>query len=396
MAAVKSLMPILHKASAAVSKGLTHRASPLIRVCRLRTQLSSSAWLLGALFSFNVLSMAKADPDFATGFTALYEQELGSVRRCAEQASGEIKVCSNALRNDGNAPFALLPESPKATVVLFHGLADSPYYVRSIAEHLYQKNYAVIAPLLPGHGKLDARADMQDPALKQRWYQHVDDVMALVKQNSDKVFVGGHSAGGTLATRYMLQNPSTVEGLLLFSGTLQLSSSAETMSIIWGMKKLALWLDGEFETQGPNRYRYPKVASYSGLMLMDVIGDVRAILAEPALMSSIKTPIFAAHSLADNISPFAGAQDVMAKIPSKHTQFLIDLEFDVCHGDVVMSQLQIMTMQFDKAAVNQSERCAVPKANPLHGVMLSVLTAFLAEHAIAKDALAEQAVGAPQ
>jgi esterase/lipase len=325
-------------------------------------------------------SLASSKEEFVRDFKVLYEQELGALRPCAENAHNEVKLCSDVLRNEGNAPFALFPDSPKATVVLFHGLADSPYYLHSIAEHFYRQDYAVIVPLMPGHGKLSADADMQDPNLKQRWYDHVDRAMALANNNSDRVFIGGFSAGGTLATHYMLKQPEKVQGLLLFSGALQLSSSAETMSSIWGMKSLAVWLDGDFQTQGPNLYRYPKVASYSGLVLMDVIKEIRSMLADAKAMQSIEKPIFTAHSMADNISPYSGIENLLTKVPGNHTQFKIDTEFDVCHRDVVISPLQAITMNFDKSKVNQSERCAVPKANPLHSTMLSVMTYFVAEH----------------
>ncbi len=350
--------------------------TPVVSIVRMPLKI----YALFILFCVSMPPMAQTQNSFVQGFTALYEQELGSVNRCSEQTRNEVKICSKTLRNDGNAPFALMPSKPKGTVVLFHGLADSPYYLRSIAEYLYQQDYAVIVPLLPGHGKLDADADMQDPNLKQRWYAHVDNIMALAANSSEKVFVGGFSAGGTLATHYMLQHPSKVQGLLLFSGALELSSSAETMSSIWGMKSLAVWLDGTFETDGPNLYRYPKVASYSGLVLMDVIKEIREMLADKAAMQDITKPIFTAHSMADNITPFTGIEDLLTKVPGNHTQFKIDSEFDVCHSDVVLSPLQVMTMNFNKSAVNQSERCAVPKANPLHSTMLSVMSYFVAGH----------------
>lgn len=335
-------------------------------------------WIFSAASSATNNSESKQA--LIAGLTEVYEQQLSNVRRCSGQLQDELRLCSTLLRNDGNAPFALLPTDPKASIVLFHGLSDSPYYMRSIADHLYQQGFAVIAPLLPGHGRLIADADMQDPMLKQRWYQHVDDIMGLVHAYSDQVFIGGFSAGGTLATRYTLKHSEKVQGLLLFSGALQLSSSAESMASIWGMKKLALWLDGDYQTDGPNPYKYPKVASYSGLMLMDAIEDIRLMLASSELTTSINTPIFAAHSMADNITPYAGVEKLMMAIPGDHTQFKIDAEFDVCHGDLVFNSVQVLTMKFDKSKVNQSERCAVPKANPLHSAMLSVLGFFVEEH----------------
>ena len=197
--------------------------------------------------------------------------------------------------------------------------------------------------------------------------------MALAKLTHEKVFVGGFSTGGAFATYYTLKHPDEIEALLLFSGALQLSSSAETLSKVWGIKKLAVWLDGEYKTDGPNPYKYPKVATYSALVLMDVIKDIRGLLEAQEGSennSRLSKPIFAAHSLADTTTMYEGIENLLSKVDGEHTRFKIDKDFDVCHADVVISSGQIINMNFDKSQVNPSERCAVPKANPLHSIML--------------------------
>jgi hypothetical protein len=100
---------------------------------------------------------------------------------------------------------------------------------------------------------------------------------------------------------------------------------------------------------------------------------------------AINMPIFAAHSLADNTTLYAGVENLLNKVKGDHTLFKIDKEFDVCSADVVMNTTQLITMKFEKSMVNRSERCAVPKANPLHQSMLSVLSYFIAQHVSASE-----------
>ncbi|MFC4700301.1 alpha/beta hydrolase [Glaciecola siphonariae] len=335
--------------------------------------------------SKNAAALAK-QMQVEQAFVEIYSPELGPLVPCMSEKrstlAADVKVCSDKLRNQGNAPYALLSPDAKATVVLFHGLSDSPFFVSSIAQHLHTQGYNVIAPLTPGHGKLNADADMQDTKLQERWYEHADKIMALAASTHEKVFVGGFSTGGAFATRYTLLNPDEIDGLLLFSGALELSASAETMSKIWGIKTLAKWLDGEYQTDGPNPYKYPKVASYSGLVLMDVIKDIREILKSPQQEFELEKPIFVAHSMADTTTLFSGIEDLLSRVRGEHAQFKIDEEFDVCHADLVISATQVIEMKFDKSKVNASERCAVPKANPLHANMLSVLSYFLEQHSL--------------
>ncbi|MFT6268580.1 MAG: esterase/lipase [Alphaproteobacteria bacterium] len=321
----------------------------------------------------------------AQNFSSIYEPELGPVKPCDEAFTNGVKACFETLKNDGNAPYVMLPRlsanmtSPKGVVVLFHGLSDSPYFMSSIAEFLRTKGYVVVAPLTPGHGKHEADADMQDDQLKMRWYKHADTVMAfahdMASTASLPVVAGGFSTGGSFATYYTINNPDKVDALVLFSAALQLASSAETMANIWGMKSLAKWLDGQYETQGAHPHKYPSVASYSGLVLMDVVHDIRDTLKS----KQVSKPIFAAHSLADNVALFEGIENLTQQIKGDHTIFKIDESYDLCHADVPMSSVQIVNLKFDKSKINESETCSVPRANPLHAKMLMMLELFLSE-----------------
>lgn len=313
------------------------------------------------------------------GFTALYKAELGSVKSCEDNVElNEYKVCSSTLRNEGNSPYILYAKATALEdgkrqqapiVVLFHGLSDSPFFVRGIAEHLNAKGFTVVAPLSPGHGKRDATDDMKDPDLKLRWYKHVDNIMTLVKSHSDITYIGGFSTGGTLATRYMLQHPDEIDGLLLFSGALALSGSAENLARIWGMKSIAKLFDGDFISSGAHPYRYPDVAGYAGLLSADVIFEVRELLNE----NEVLKPIFAAHSMADVLAPYSGVESLMAKVAGQHHTITIDKSYDICHPDLVMSSMMMVGLKINKTQLNISERCVVPKPNPLFKNMMAMM-----------------------
>jgi len=54
-----------------------------------------------------------------------------------------------------NRTFQLAPSAggpPRGTVLLLHGLTDSPYSLRSIGEHLAARGFEVVGLRLPGHG----------------------------------------------------------------------------------------------------------------------------------------------------------------------------------------------------------------------------------------------------
>ncbi len=54
---------------------------------------------------------------------------------------------------DWNRSFVLEPEgAPSGAVVLVHGLTDSPYSLRHVAELYRDLGFVAIAPRMPGHG----------------------------------------------------------------------------------------------------------------------------------------------------------------------------------------------------------------------------------------------------
>lgn len=311
-------------------------------------------------------------------FESLYRAELGAATACKNNTEFEYKVCSPALKNEGNAPYILHHGEPTAkAVVLFHGLSDSPFFFRSIAQTIHQHGHTVIVALLPGHGKLKADLDMEDADLAKRWEQHVEQVMSASASLTNNLYIGGFSTGGALATQYVLANPNQAKGMMLFSGALALDESVESMANIWGIKLLAKLLDGEYQTTGPNPYKYPSVAGHSAFMLTDVIFEIRDEIEQgnkPSL------PIFVAHSMADTTTPWRGIQALLMDNSGPEVVFKVEESEDVCHADLVINQPQLVAMQYDKSKVEDPEKCSIPKANPKHADMLASMMTFLQQH----------------
>jgi predicted esterase len=307
--------------------------------------------------SISFVPTSEAIEDEFDKFDAIYQAELGTTRGCQTPNVNVFKVCSDSLKNDGNAPYILHHNKvTEKVLVLFHGLSDSPFYLRSIAQSIHQQGNNVIVALMPGHGKKQADKDMQDENLAERWRTHVSQVIEYASSLGKKRYLGGFSTGGVLATEYILQNPQSVKGLALFSGALALDPSVESMADIWGIQWLAKTLDGDYETQGPNPYKYPSVARFS---------------------ATLNLPIFVAHSMADVTTPIVGVKNLMDVNKGPNTLFEISQDMDVCHADVVLNQAQLSDMQYDASLLGEILPCGGPQANPKHAEMLDSLSQFL-------------------
>ncbi|MGK0503047.1 alpha/beta fold hydrolase [uncultured Alteromonas sp.] len=330
--------------------------------------------LIGTFFASSATASTLETQDALTRFADFYKQEWGETQRCKSSKLHRYTVCGNVLRNEGNVPFVLHHDTPsKKVAVLVHGLSDSPFFMREIANILFNEGYDVIVPLLPGHGLRDDEGAMSDSNLAERWQAHVDEVIALADNMSDTLIVGGFSTGGALAVEQYLDASDNIDGLMLFSGALALSENAESMSRIWGIKWVAKIVDGSYITHGPNPFKYPNVAGFAGLELMDIIEKIRDDFEDG---KRIEVPLFAAHSQADATTPIHGVENLMENSAGPNTFFVIDASYALCHADLVVNTSMLHDMKFNKVMVNENEECAVPKANPLFSTMSLMLKTY--------------------
>ena len=121
----------------------------------------------------------------------------------------------------GNSPFEWRPESSGETsrgVVLVHGLAESPYAMRSVAKVFLGLGFLVRTLLLPGHG---TRPGDLLAARHQDWSQAVDWTTRELRREVGTVVVCGQSTGGLLALDLALRSPC-IDALVLLSPALYL------------------------------------------------------------------------------------------------------------------------------------------------------------------------------
>jgi acetyl esterase/lipase len=105
-----------------------------------------------------------------------------------------------------NHSYELVPPEAKGAVLLVHGLSDSPYTMRALAETFSAQGYYVLVLRLPGHGALPS--SLLDVTWKD-WYAAV--VLAAkhaaARAGPGRPFLaGGHSTGAALLTLYSLRS----------------------------------------------------------------------------------------------------------------------------------------------------------------------------------------------
>jgi esterase/lipase len=133
---------------------------------------------------------------------------------------------------EGNSPFELFPVDERhargkgkpyrRSILLIHGLTDSPYFMRHLAAFFQENGFRVMAVLLPGHGTRPGDLIGMD---WQEWAKAVSYGVERLAQEADEIYLGGYSAGGALSVYHSL-NDKRISGLFLFAPALKISSKA--------------------------------------------------------------------------------------------------------------------------------------------------------------------------
>jgi esterase/lipase len=131
---------------------------------------------------------------------------------------------------EANAPFELNPSGiPRAGALLLHGLYDSPFIMKDIAEHLQTNGLKVRSLLLPGHGTVPG-------ALLtihyQEWVQTVEQGLIGLAKECAEIWIIGFSTGGSLALYHVLKKSlPAIAGIVLLAPAIKISSLSTITNI---------------------------------------------------------------------------------------------------------------------------------------------------------------------
>jgi pimeloyl-ACP methyl ester carboxylesterase len=103
--------------------------------------------------------------------------------------------CTDRFSQNWNRSFELVPDRIEGGILLIHGLTDSPYSMKDLAELFYKDNFYVLALRMPGHGTVPA--GLTDVSWKD-WMAALKIGVAHVRQKagSDHPFyLAGYSNG---------------------------------------------------------------------------------------------------------------------------------------------------------------------------------------------------------
>ena len=223
------------------------------------------------------------------------------------------------IKNEDNLPFMLAHGAKtRNTVIMIHGLTDSPWYMRKLGEILYRQGYNVISLLLPGHG---TQPEDLTNATNEEWRSEVDRGLRMAAGFGERISMAGFSTGGALSLDALRRYPELkLSKLFLFSPAIAINeSNQETVALGCQAPWLTTMIKGPYNEPADmvedNPYRYNKMAINGVCQLYGVIQDNKAERAQILdNLDAAGTSVFAVESDADaTVSP-AVVTDFMAAL----------------------------------------------------------------------------------
>lgn len=234
-------------------------------------------------------------------------------------------------------------EDNENSIVLIHGLTDSPYFMTAIGERFAASGFNVYIPLLPGHGLINPNG-MRNVTLEQ-WKETVASVVEYASSNKGKLSIGGLSTGGTLSVWQAKEKPDLIDGaVFLFSAALDIADDEMGFSIVkkgdfkerllrsYSIRKLLARIEDITSPLliGDNPYRYSRMDYDGAGNLAHCIKEVEGI--------ALKQPLFVAHSEADEAADVLGVEKLIEDHlePTAISYYRMGKALSIPHASVVL------------------------------------------------------------
>lgn len=121
---------------------------------------------------------------------------------------------------------------PIAVLIVLHGLAEHSGRYSNLVNYMVPSGYAVYAFDQRGHGKSEGTR-----GYVERFSYYLDDLKTFYDKVSQehentKIYLLGHSIGGTVATAYATEHQNEMDGLILSAAVLKPGSSITKLTIL--------------------------------------------------------------------------------------------------------------------------------------------------------------------
>ena len=217
-------------------------------------------------------------------------------------------------------------DQPRATILLIHGLGEQSGRYQHVAEAFNAKGFTVLAPDHLGHGESPGTRVFVEQF--DDYLTGVRECRAIIDQQCPGVpcFLLGHSMGGLIAGRLLLEDQQQYRGALLSGPAFAAEAPPSGLVMFIGrlLAKIApkagmIALDASGVSRDPQvvaaynadpLVNHGKITAALGVALFDAMAEVMSRAAE------IKLPLLVMHGDADAMAAPKGSEQFAAAVSS--------------------------------------------------------------------------------
>ena len=258
-------------------------------------------------------------------------------RNAANRYFADSPLNAARFTQDWNRSFILEPAgAPIGAAVLLHGLTDSPYSLRHIAQHYRDKGWLAVVIRMPGHGTVPAALTAVE---WQAWMEASRIAVREARKRAGPnvpLHIVGYSNGGALAVKYALDAIADTslprpDRLILFSPMIGVASAArfaglfDVPALLPAFAKAA-WI-GIVPEYNPFKYNsFPVNGARQSSLLTRVVQAQVADYAASGQLARLP-PVLTFQSVIDyTVSTRSIVDSLYAKLPANGSELVL---FDV-------------------------------------------------------------------
>jgi esterase/lipase len=248
-----------------------------------------------------------------------FNEYIESMRNIIAQTRKDLTPETAEKIITANSPFAFNPPQPnlaKNGVLLIHGLMDSPFSMRDMANYFLSKQFVVRSILLPGHGTVPG--DLLTTSM-HAWIKATAYGVAELKKEVNRVFICGLSGGAALALHHALSYQD-IQGLFLFSPLIELKT--RWGFLLKGIAKLGKFYERMAWVKLAAEIDYSKYESFPFYFAQQAY-ELSKSLQNLSLKKTLNCPMFMAVTMDDETIDSHKACEFFNKQLNSHNQLLI-------------------------------------------------------------------------
>jgi alpha-beta hydrolase superfamily lysophospholipase len=296
--------------------------------------------------------LAAEEATFAEVRSEITDKLPPEARTAANRFFAGSRIYPPRFTHDWNRSFSMMPDGrPAGAVVLLHGLTDTPYSVRNIAQLYRDAGYVAVAIRLPGHGTVPAGLTHIE------WEQWAAATRLAVREARQRagpsvpLHIVGYSNGGALAMKYTLDALADAalprpERVVLISPMIGITSMARFAGVVgWPAVfpafAKAAWLDVTPEFN-PFKYNsFPVNAARQSSLVARALQQEIAQQVKAGRMADLP-PILTFQSVVDfTVSTRAIVDALYVNLPANGSELvLFDLNRSVRFGPLFRTRAE--------------------------------------------------------